>query len=178
MALKLDVYAIVGESNAGKSTMVKHLTSQSESIESGSRDGRKHGFFEILLQNDTTLDIWTRRMALQEAVLSPERAVAYISSKFESPKRPSNCNTILIALRDRQHSGLADGDKYLKYFSKQGWSIKSLVLMHSVTGVKRYEDLGVTPLTLDSEFDAPDKDLSPHSISDRVGRIRDHFGWK
>lgn len=177
MTLGLNVFAIVGESNSGKSTMIGQLTSQFGSAKNGLRGGRGDGFFNIAIRKDGLLSIWTRRMALQEARLSPEEAVTYISRVFENPKRPADCKSILVALRDQQHRGLADGDEYLRRFLAQGWKINSLVLMHSVTQVERYNDLVVPTLTLASDGDAPDRDLSFHSISDRVGQIRNHFGW-
>lgn len=177
MAPQLSVWAIVGDSNSGKSTMIGQLTGQFGPKKNGLSGGRSDGFFSILLRSNAYMSIWTRRMALQEAGLSPEKAFAEISKKFANPKRPSNCTSILIALRDQQHSGLADGDQYLKYFSNQGWNIHSVVIMHSVENAGRYVSLGVPSYTFASTDDAPDVELSSRPILHRVGQIRNHFAW-
>jgi hypothetical protein len=177
MVPRLSVWAIVGESNSGKSTMIGHLTGQFGAKRNGLSGGRSDGFSKILLRSNAYMTIWTRRMALQEAGLSPEKAFAEISKKFNSSKRPSDCTSILIALRDQQHSGLADGDEYLNYFSNQGWNINSFVLMHSVEKADRYLSLGVPSYTFISTDSTPDVELSSRPISHRVGQIRNHFAW-
>lgn len=157
--------------------MVGHLTSQFGATDNGLRKGRGDGFYDVLQRGGGYQRIWARRMALQEAGHTPEQAVSQILKKFESQKFTSAGGNILIALRDQQHRGLADGNEYLAHFSSIGWSLQALVLMHSMEYTDRYLQFGLPTYQFVSSKNEPDTFLTSVPIAHRVGQIRNHFGW-
>jgi hypothetical protein len=174
----VDVWAIVGDANTGKSTMIGHLTYQFGPGENGlGRKGRRDKIYEVLLRNGDYLSIWSRRMALQEAGLTPEAAMQNILERTKDHFLTGQTRNVLVALRDRQHNNLADGDSYLKYFAENGWKLRSLVLMPSIEKAGRYTGLGIHNITLERTPSNEKHSAVSTSIGHRVGHIRNHFGW-
>lgn len=171
------VWAIIGDANAGKSTMIGHLTYQYGPGKNGLWKGRSDKVYEVLLRGGGCLSVWSRRMALQEAGLTPEQAMLEISKNFEGDRDVGQPRNILVALRDRQHSGLADGNEYLSHFAAMGWKLQSIVMMPSVEQVNRYTRLGVPTCVLTPIEETSSANAASMSIGHRVGKIRNHFGW-
>lgn len=179
----VNVWAIVGDSDAGKSTLIGHLTAQfgATNNPNGLRSGPASRPYTVLLRGGGFLRLWSRKMALQEAGWSPEFAVAAISKRILRHQRNATAGNILIALRDVDTNGLPEGCKYLTYFQSQGWTIKSLVLLQNIKSPSAYLSLGAPVCFMDPSEQIKAEQFTPQLFSEqiahRVGHIRNHFEW-
>ena len=179
----LNVWVIVGDSDAGKSTMIGHLTAQFGATDkpNGLRSGPASRPYTVLLRGGGFLRLWSRKMALQEARWSPEIAVAGISKRILGHQRNATAGNILIALRDVDTNGLPEGYKYLNHFQSQGWTIKSLVLIQKVKNPSAYLAVGAPVCFMDPPEQVKPEQVKPQVFSEqiahRVGQIRNHFEW-
>jgi|JI7StandDraft_1071085.scaffolds.fasta_scaffold233266_2 GTPase SAR1 family protein len=179
----VNVWAIVGDSGAGKSTMIGHLTAQFGATKkpNGLRPGPARKHYTILLRGGGFLRLWSRKMALQEAEWSPEFAVGEISNHILRHHRGATSGNILIALRDVDSNGFPEGHEYLNYFQSQGWTVRSLVLIQKTEDPSEYWSVGAPVCFMNSaEQLKPEPDnlqAFSEQIAHRVGRIRNHFEW-
>lgn len=166
------VWAIIGDANSGKSTMIGHLTSHFGATDNGLKSGRADRFCNVLLRGGGLRRVWSRRMAFQEAGLDPSAAADMILER-QNQDKPLN---ILISLRHSSHNGFPGAETYLSSFLKRGWSLSSLVLMGPTPDIDTYLEFGSPTLAVwPRQF--LDKSENIEEIGLRVGQIRNHFGW-
>jgi hypothetical protein len=170
------VWAIIGHKNAGKSTIIGHLTSQVGSGANGLRRGRNAAYEEILLRGGGYLYVFARRMAWQEAGIDPPGVETRMKVFARRTQRYSNilpaCINVLMALRYDPDNGCPGAKQYLSYFAAAGWSLESLVLLSPTPKQLDYDCFGAPTLyTFDATIDLH------HRISWVVGAVRNHFGW-
>ena len=173
--MKVKIYALVGEADAGKSTTVSNLT------------GRKRGppgARSILLPGGGFLRVWSKTMAWQEDNKSPADAVAEIKAFAKRtaslpPAISINSMSALMTLRFEPFrrpdiAGAAKqpgAEAYLTAFVDQGWEIASLVLFTNEADEKRhhFERYGAPTLYY--------PDATDRSFEAMTGGVRRHFGW-
>jgi hypothetical protein len=179
----VNVWAIVGDSDAGKSTIIGHLTAQFGTTKNpnGLRSGPASRPYTVLLRSGGFLRLWSRKMALQEAGWSPEFALSEISKRILRHQRGARSGNILIALRDVDTNGLPEGHEYLKYFQSHGWTINSVVLIQKTENPHEYLSVGAPVCLMNSaellEPEHGNLQAFSEQIAHRVGRIRNHFAW-
>ena len=120
-----NVYAILGESNTGKSSTVRALTG-------------------VTMQYDTwtvattpptgNIDVYVEIKALQESNIQPQDFVKKIADldQFLITKGHHTVNNILIPLRISAVNGCPDGAVYLQHFARMpipGWNIRPIVVL-------------------------------------------------
>jgi hypothetical protein len=170
---KVRIWAILGDSKTGKSTVIGGLTSQSGKGPGGIRD--------ILLRGGGYLRLFARRRACQEGRKSPEQIVHAINSEarrlMNGRPRISVCwLNVLLALRFDEDKGCPAGHEYLTHFVRQGWQIESLVLMNYRDEDRRefYHNYGAPTLDLRDSRALVQNPLHRGWV---VGQVRNHFGW-
>lgn len=185
--MQIRVWAILGDTEAGKSTMIGHLTSMFGPGENGIDPKRQKPVRTVLLRGGGYLRLWTMRQALQEANKSPERFVNETlkrSAKMAlvAPRIPSQYFNILIALRYDATATCPAGSEYLSFFCQQpDFALHSLVCLPSREAGK--EKPPSPDLSLFLRFGVPTclvrSPVCPDGepISHQVGQIRNHFGW-
>jgi hypothetical protein len=185
--MRVRVWAILGDANAGKSTMITHLASifgkgETNKREGGSSAGRGDGDHTLLLRGGGYLKIWKRKMALQEARLLPAEFVAFIEKRAKAtaetkPKISPEYYNVLIALRHTAHLSFPAGHEYLSHFASVGWKLESLVTAPPTTNFDLYLKFGVPVCRLIEKSDGEDTKANRVPIGWRAGQIRNHFGW-
>jgi len=173
---KVRVWAVLGDSDAGKSTTIGHLTSR---LNQG-----PVGIVKVLLRGGGYLHIYGKKMALQEAEVYPddETTPAIDQKGFmtnindraaelqHNPTISAGYFNILIALRFNQVNNYPCGLDYLSSFVEKGWSIESLVLLSPTPEQQEeYGRFGAPTLSVDNSRNI--------EINHMVGQVRNHFGW-
>ncbi|KAB6718011.1 MULTISPECIES: ABC transporter ATP-binding protein [Roseobacteraceae] len=172
--MSLRIWVIMGESEAGKSTLIGHLTGQFGKSDNGlKRNGTD--FSNVPLSGGGLLKLFSMRCALQENPRGkecPVGALAYIRKKFEKKGlvQHSNC---LLALRLNDGEGQGAGFEYLDYFIGQGdVEVMSIVTLGAKDcDVDKALEYGIPTLALANWQDCQ------RSILVSIAAVRRHFGW-
>lgn len=168
---KIRLWAVLGESSTGKSTIIGGLISQT---------GRGPGGFRyILLRGGGMLEVYARRQSLQEAQRSPQEVVLEtlkVARKLQNRNKTSiGYLNLLLAIRTDSINGLPDASEYLSHFVRSGWSLESLIVLNYA---KRkhvlYFDFGAPVCPLIDASRMVSSRLQHHIF---VGEARNHFGW-
>jgi hypothetical protein len=130
MKVKLmpNVYAILGESDARKSSTVRALTGVPQQYDAWS----------VATSLTGNIDVYVEIRALQESNIQPQDFVSKIANvhQYRINRGESPINNILIPLRILAFNGCPDGTDYLQHFASAGWNVSQIVV------------LGNTPLTI------------------------------
>jgi hypothetical protein len=169
---KVRVWAILGDGQTGKSTIIGHLISQL-----GMGSG---GFRWVPLRGGGFLQVYARRQSLQEAKRSPDQVIKDTKLKGRSLEKSHHISinwlNLLVAIRTDTTNRLPQADEYLSHFVRAGWTIESLVLLgeYDEQRYSMYSAFGVPICEIyDSKETARDK-KKHHWL---VGPVRNHFGW-
>lgn len=165
---KVRIFAIIGPDKAGKSTIIRRLTSQSERGAGGTRD--------VLLRGGGYLRIEAFSQSIQEADVSPENFIAKhekTASNREARQFFSYYN-MLIALRSDHVNGKPIAKDYLSFFVKNGWILESIVLLSIVDEFDEYASFGVPVLESEHALEYAAEEKSRGWL---LGQVRNHFGW-
>ena len=168
---RVRLWAIVGESNVGKSPTIRALVSQPG-------NGRTSKVSQVLLRGGGYLDVHCKIMALQEAGWTPPMTVKQVDGWIAaqagtSPRISPAFINVLFALRfdGFYHEGegrlVPSAEDYLSHFVDAGWDIERLVLMSPDEGREHLSRFGVPTLWVENSTEA----------NQANGAVRNHFGW-
>lgn len=170
LAGRVRVWAILGESDAGKSTVIGHLVSQY---------GKGAGGLRVSpLRGGGDLRIYARRQSVQEAKRTPDDVIAdtYKSAVKLQKKHGivlANFN-LLIALRTDVTNRMPMGHAYLSRFIAEGWDLSSIVVLnYQDTLHAAYREFGAPFLGIEDNGLIENKSM--HNLL--VSKVRNHFGW-
>ena len=116
-----NVYAILGEANARKSSTVRALTGVT----------MQYNPWTVATTPPTgNIDIYVEIRALQELNIQPQEFVDKIAGLDRLfIKQGHTVNNILIPLRISAFNGCPDGAAYLQHFASVGWNIRPSVVL-------------------------------------------------
>ena len=164
---KVRVWAVLGDKNAGKSTVISNLISQ--------RGRGQGGFRHVSLRGGGRLYLYARRMAWQEAEKGPKDVIAAVHAMGRGYVSTPGWVNVLMALRYKPDNGCPGGDEYLEAFAEQAWFIESLVLLdYDRKAHAAYHYFGAPTLELPGSS-AFARDPRKHAAL--AGAVRNHFGW-
>jgi hypothetical protein len=120
-----NVYAILGESNTGKSTTVRALTGVSQ---------RSHPW-SVATSPTVNINFYIQMKALQEDDIKPQDFLNKIANHnhYSTKNGHRPVNDILIPLRISGIKGYPDGIDYLKHFASVGWTVRQIVVLGAAT---------------------------------------------
>jgi len=168
---KIRLWAIIGDSDSGKSTSIGYLVSHL---------GRgRPSYRYIYLRGGGYLLMYVRKQSLQEAKRTPEKVVVDTIAEARKLATREKVNlawfNVLYAIRSDTVNGLPTADAYLSHFVDCGWKIESLILMNYKSNPHaRYYNFGAPTYEL---HDAAKLVRDPSTHTHMVGQIRNHFGW-
>lgn len=168
---RVRLWAIIGESNVGKSPTIRALVSQPG-------NGRTSKVSQVLMRGGGFLDVHCKIMALQEAGWTPAMTVKQVEGWIAaqagiSPRISPAFVNVLFALRfdgfyhEKAHRQVPPVEDYLSYFVDAGWNVERLVLMSPGEGREHLSRFGVPTLWAENSSEA----------SQTNGAVRNHFGW-
>lgn len=170
---RVRLWAIIGESNVGKSPTIRALVSQPG-------NGRTSRVSQVLLRGGGYLDVHCKVMALQEAGWTPEMTAKHVDDwiAVQSAIRPRISPAfinVLFALRfdgfyydgkEGEHE-VPPAEDYLSHFVGAGWDIQRLVLMSPGDSRDHLSRFGVPTLWVENSAEA----------NQANGAVRNHFEW-
>ena len=159
-------WIIIGESNKGKSSLIRGLTAI--------RDGRKEGnpnFVFITRCDGLTFRLYPFVSALQESGTDIKKLDSIFANKNNNPK--DNIQNILVPLRYDSANGCPDGEKYVDHLIRNDWEITSIVSLGEYA--RKWGQESGCPFT--SYFPTSNEPLGNMPPNELVSQVRKNFGW-
>jgi hypothetical protein len=144
----VEVYAILGDANARKSSTVRALT------------GAAQRALRTVATNAGNIDIFVQISSLQESTISPADFIQEITNL--------GCRYVLVTLWIQSRQIFPSGQDYLQKFTAAGWTIQQLVVL----GAPQLPPLPSgtpTPNLLPQSEETPANQIA--------SRIRTWWGW-
>lgn len=164
---KIRLYAVIGGANAGKGTVIRHLSGASKATSS-------HPYYlSTNIANRSVIRLHIEVSSLQEGVMgrrySPIDFVAKIAGLQYQP------TDILIPLRLNGCNGLQPWSDYISYFQNQaGWLIEGLTFLMNAG----LPSLATQNWSQVSSVYQPIQTAHPVNTSNQVAHsIRSQWGW-
>ena len=115
----MNVYLIIGEANAGKTTVLRHLFGYWKS----SKNGR---LSRLATKNKGEINIFLKSFsALQEEKTGPREYIQFIKNHSMKPEN------VLVPLRIDSINNCGRAVDYVREFEKEGWNIVASVILES-----------------------------------------------
>jgi ABC-type methionine transport system ATPase subunit len=152
-----NIYIIMGDANAGKSTIIRALTGM----------GHPRGDWKIKPMNRPKITIYILSHALQEDV--------YLKTVKDLLRKSKDCDTILVALRIKGRDPVrGSGYYHIREFKKQGCTISQIVVLadaHRQNQIRReLRNIGRLPI---AHFFPPQREPANAIAS----KIRKKWKW-
>jgi hypothetical protein len=107
----VDVWAVIGNQNAGKTSTIRALTGV---------PGKRRTWDVAYSANGPSIPTYVHPQALQEGKIAPAAFIADV--------KKAKVSRVIVALRLKAARGQPDAQGYLSQFLQAGWTVNSAVL--------------------------------------------------
>ena len=154
----MNMFLIIGEADAGKTTILRHLLGYWKS----SKNGR---LSRLATKNKGGINIFLKSFsALQEEKTGPREYIQFIKNHSMKPEN------VLVPLRIDSINNCGRAVDYVREFEKEGWNIVASVVLDS-TGNENYSHYPNCK-SVKSRFESDSVPTNKVAYD-----VRDHFNW-